>query len=612
MGQNYAVDKWSAAVKPTAGNAVVIAFLGSRRTLPPSNTLPLAFGATQQPEKPKPQPKPKKRNPPVLDIGAAFGRQSAGGVCLSAGNRAAKSAHLYPSRNGRVADVSGCLNVVAETLADVLQDSWLAFTAPASLSGCLNLPSQQLARLRVDDAIVYPVINRLNGCTTAEISAILALQACANPRYSGSLKTAHCAVTQQIGKPVASCGRGGWRKGAITPCEWYPIVLPNTPDNGKTPKPAGNAVPLDFWQKRQRFSPRELPIPFGKRSKTRHIPPLDNYIMLNKITARSGSLKLNPLSAGIKADMAGYCWLGEITLPPDDFAALGLDNRIGSETEITLDINGNLFVFMAENVSDNRQFANRSYTVSGRSLTAKLGADYAAANRSVITQNHYASQIAQMQVADLGFTLDWRAADWLIPADVYNPADKTPIAVIQDLAAACGAFVYSHPSEPKLTVLPRWQVGAWEIKDTAAAVNIPANIILQISGQKTVATQCHGVFAWGTVAPHAKGASIVRNGTDGTPLAGALSHAVYTDLIPCQAAGIAALSDSGTHKTETLTLPLAESYGLGVATLGAVWQIAEPSGAWQGRVTGVVLSVAVENEVPVIKQTVTVDRYLGT
>jgi hypothetical protein len=140
-------------------------------------------------------------------------------------------------------------------------------------------------------------------------------------------------------------------------------------------------------------------------------------------------------------------------------------------------------------------------------------------------------------------------------------------------------------------------------------VVVPASVITQISGSRRVAQRANGVFV---SANHLSGraADVYRTGTAREPRASALSHALYTDHDVLQAAGLAALSESGTHKIEVVTLPVADKYALPLAQKGQIWQIAEPTGSWQGVVTGITLDVKISGDAPEVWQTVTIDRYL--
>lgn len=75
-------------------------------------------------------------------------------------------------------------------------------------------------------------------------------------------------------------------------------------------------------------------------------------------------------------------------------------------------------------------------------------------------------------------------------------------------------------------------------------------------------------------------------------------------------AGIAILSDSGTHGDYTLKLRWADKYNLPLAQLGEIWQFNDPEGAWRGVITGVGIDVDQDNDSPTVWQSITIDRYL--
>ena len=337
--------------------------------------------------------------------------------------------------------------------------------------------------------------------------------------------------------------------------------------------------------------------------------------MHNKITADINGEPLDLLALTLTTDTDSYCWQGDITLSPASFAKLKIDQRAaGDEAVITVRINGHRWDILAEDYRDTRKFIGHSYTVTGRSITAKLGADYAKGRHSKYDAARYARQIADEQLNLLPYRIAaWEAVDWLIPGDTYTVSGQTPIEVIADLARAAGGFVESHPYEAQLFVRPVWRQPAWG-KPTPA-LTIPANLILSVSGQRRISERCNAVrltpAAEQIGGAKAKGGLVYREGTDQQPEASTLTHAAYTDTDVMRAAGIHALSETGTHKIETVTLPWAEKYQLPLASLGAVWAFAEGGQTWQGVIKGVSVAVELDGGAPVVTQTVTIDRYLG-
>lgn len=329
--------------------------------------------------------------------------------------------------------------------------------------------------------------------------------------------------------------------------------------------------------------------------------------MHNQISCSIDGKAVNILSANIKTDMQSYCWQGEITIAPADFAKIDRNKAKGDEPLIDLNINGTRWVFALEDVRDNRQFTAYSYSLSGRSITARLGADYAKTKTGVIKEALYARQIADSVLQYTDFTIGaWEIADWLIPADTYDLSGKSPLAVIADIAQAAGGFVESDKTAKKLYVKPRWQKPAWELAGATAQVIVPSSVIVSISGQLQTQPRYNAVRLHGS----SKGKLIYRQNEDKALEAGVQHHALYTDDAPMIAQGIALLSESGKHKLETLKMPWHERYHISLAQLGELWQVNEHSGAWRGVVQGVSIEISLDNDAPIVWQNIVLDRYL--
>ena len=459
----------------------------------------------------------------------------------------------------------------------------------------------------------------LRRCVAQHIPVAVPLRGCHRLRYPVAPLLVSCATVHYWGKALRSCHIVRYQRAVRPPCEYYPIPLPPPPPD-LSPcriRPPSDRLPLPFARRRiSRDSARlALPLRCWHDGNTNDLPILPGYIMHNKITADINGEPLDLLALNLTTDTASYCWQGDITLSPASFAKLNIDGRAaGDEAVITLRINGNRWDILAEDYRDTRKFIGHSYTVTGRSITAKLGADYAKGRHSKYDAARYARQIADEQLNLLPYTIAaWEAVDWLIPGDTYTVSGQTPVEVIADLAYAAGAYVESHPYEAQLFVRPVWRQPAWA-KPTPA-LTIPANLILSVSGQRRISERCNAVrltpAAEQIGGAKAKGGLVYREGTDQQPEASTLTHAAYTDTDVMRAAGIHALSETGTHKIETVQLPWAEKYQLPLASLGAVWAFAEQGQTWQGVIKGVSVAVELDGGAPVVTQTVTIDRYLG-
>ena len=580
----------------------------------PSDRIPLPLGGGQTPPPPKPKNVPISGCTPVRTAPAATV-----GTCLRVHDHGARISTCRQLHYRPAADIGRCWRLRMAPLPSLAACTRITLPTAAPVARCYRIHNAALPLL----GGCYHGHNvrgwLLRRCVAQHIPVAVPLRGCHRLRYPVAPRLVSCATVHYWGKALRSCHIVRYRRAVRPPCEYYPIPLPPPPPD-LSPcriRPPSDRLPLPFARRRiNRDSARlALPLRCWHDGNTNDLPILPGYIMHNKITADLNGEPLDLLALTLTTDTASYCWQGDITLSPASFAKLKIDQRAaGDEAVITIRINGNRWDILAEDYRDTRKFIAHSYTVTGRSITAKLGADYAKGRHSKYDAARYARQIADEQLNLLPYRIAaWEAVDWLIPGDSYTVSGQTPIEVIADLAHAAGAYVESHPYEAQLFVRPVWRQPAWA-KPTPQ-LTIPANLILSVSGQRRISERCNAVrvtpAAEQVGGAKAKGGLVYREGTDQQPEASTLTHAAYTDTDVMRAAGIHALSETGTHKIETVQLPWAEKYQLPLASLGAVWAFAEGGQTWQGVIKGVSVVVELDGGAPVVTQTVTIDRYMG-
>ena len=569
---------------------------------------------------PKPPQPHKPKNVPISGCTALRTAPAATvSTCLRVHDHGARISTCRQLRYRPAADIGRCWRLRMTPLPSLAACTRVTLPTAAPVARCYRIHNAALPLL----GGCYHGHNvrgwLLHRCVAQHIPVAVPLRGCHRLRYPVAPLLVSCATVHYWGKALRSCHIVRYQRAVRPPCEYYPIPLPPPPPD-LSPcriRPPSDRLPLPFARRRiSRDSARlALPLRCWHDGDTNDLPILPGYIMHNKITADLNGDPLDLLALNLTTDTASYCWQGDITLSPASFAKLGIDQRAaGDEAVITLRINGNRWDILAEDYRGTRKFIGHSYSVTGRSITAKLGADYAKGRHSKYDAARYARQIADEQLNLLPYRIAaWEAVDWLIPGDTYTISGQTPIEVIADLAKAAGGFVESHPYEAQLFVRPIWRQPAWA-KPTPA-LTIPANLILSVSGQRRISERCNAVrltpAAEQIGGAKAKGGLVYREGTDQQPEASTLTHAAYTDADVMRAAGIHAISETGTHKIETVTLPWTEKYQLPLASLGAVWAFAEQGQTWQGIIKGVSVAVELDGGAPVVTQTVTIDRYLG-
>lgn len=405
------------------------------------------------------------------------------------------------------------------------------------------------------------------------------------------------------------------RTQAAVPVPWRYYAIPDdTPPpivNSCRIRPPSSRLPLNLTRKRNGLPSSQLPLPLTcwHDQAPAFVPDLRSYIVLNTITATLGGIAIDPIDFNIKTDLDSYCWQGGIKISDSQYQKVKakLDVARGSEPLVIVTVNGVSYSFIAEEISRNRVFGNYSYSISGRSITAQLGKDYAHSQGGTINQDLYASQIINMQLADLPFSIDrFEVKDWLIPAGTLNTSNQTPISIISQIAQACGAEAISDPLEPKLSIIPRWKKPAWEMATATADLVIPMGVVQSISDQKKVNPRYNTV----TLIGRTQGSEVYRAREGRNLIAPVANWYLYTDRDCVIPRGIQLLSDSGTHGLYTLKIRVANKYNMPLVELGQILQISDPEGAWKGIVTGVSLDVGRDNDAITVWQTVNIDRYL--
>ncbi len=350
------------------------------------------------------------------------------------------------------------------------------------------------------------------------------------------------------------------QKAVPVPCRFYPIPEAPLPPlvNVCRIRPPSSRLPISLTRQRHRLPSSALPLPLAcwHDQTPKFIPNLRSYIVHNQISATLGGVSVDLTGFDIKSDMAGFCWQGKIDLTPSQYNKIKHKLAVprGEEPLIIVDLNGFKFAFLAEDLTRSRQFNQHSYSIGGRSITAQLGADYAHAQglsgSGMINLDSYASQIVQQQLADLPVTIDrLDVADWLIPANAYSLTNKTPIAVIADIARACGGFVVSDPLLATLSIKPRWKKPAWEVAAASPNVVVPMDVARIISDRTDVKPRYNTVMLVGIAANE-----IYRNRQGRDLIAPIENNSLYTDRDCVVPRGIEVLSNSGTHGLYTVKM----------------------------------------------------------
>ena len=493
-----------------------------------------------------------------------------------------------------------------------------------SLTACQVVNHKDGYLIHNDHTAKTKAFKLLSDCTAPKLSAVVHYGSGVGVDFSKTLLY-HTCQTSSIAPIVqtqselyykkantqlsAHCHRFSTEQAIVVPCRYYPIALPPKPQ--KSPcgdKPPPNRLPLPLTRKANVFKSYALPLPFicfnqisiiGTNPNHPNLntptitPTQKGYIMHHTITASLDGTPIDPLSFSIKTDMSSFCFSGQVEIGVQDFNAIKdkLARPNGQEPVLTVKVNTATFAFICEDITHNQRFAQNTISLSGRSITAHLSKDYAQA-QPLDNVDLYASQVVSKQLENLSITAKFGIDDYLIPKGSYTTTGKTPIGVLDDIAKACGGFLYSDPNKAQISLLPRYKAPVWQA--------MSADVILAQDVIKTLSTTAikQPLYNTVTLVGQHQGGIVYRADLGQDKDAPVSDNPLYTEQTNIIKAGIAILSDSGNKHKISLVIPFNDN----LAKLGSVWQIG--AGGEQAIVQSVTVSVTVSNGVVSSWQTV--------
>lgn len=590
---------------------------------PPKDRLPFTLNrklgtidvALPTDQTPPPKPPPKNPFKPLIAGCASFTTLPSVGVavCHSDKHTVGAVSTCTPINTAPMHTLGRCVGVATLPFYHLANCQKTSTTKPTSLANCQSV--WQVRHHHLSACTFAPVVKAVQygGCVAVFDGAKRHFHTCQTTTTTPIIHKANCTHIKGVSRAVSSCQTHTISQAHPVPCRFYPIPEPPVPPPVSVCqiRPSSDRLPFALRRKSHQVQGLEMDaLPFALTC-WHDLPPSQTpnkgtYIVHNTITATIGGLTIEPLNFSIKTDMDSFCWQGSVEITSKSYERIKtkVDVERGQEALISVAINGHYFVVLCEDVSKTRSFVNHSYTLSGRSVTAHLSKDYA--NFVKLNNELYASQIVGEALANLPITADFGVDDWLTQATMSG----TPIAIIDSVARACGGFVMSDKADGKLYIRKRYKVPAWELATTTPDHIVPLDVIKSISEQKRTNPRFNAVI----LTSSKEGAVVYREREGRDRHAPVSQNELYTDQACIIPAGIAILSDSGTHQTASLTMRWADKYNLPLATLGEIWQVNDKMGnaddAWRGIVQSVSIDVRVDNGVPTVWQVVGLDRYL--
>lgn len=387
-------------------------------------------------------------------------------------------------------------------------------------------------------------------------------------------------------QPLASATVAPWGRAARVQAFGTAYTPPASPPEGES------------------FTPNDLTAPLA-------LGPADTYHQAHTLTVtdlRTGTA-LQVDSVRLALDDGAAFWTLTAEGPPALYAVL-----TGGEQPALLrvDLDGHVWAFVVETVTRPRRSTPARVGFGGRSVAAVADAPYQFALTYSADAPTTAAQLCAGALLAAGVALDWKLADWLIPAGAVS-IQGTPMDVVRAVAGAVGAVVTAHPSDYRITVQSRYELLPNEWAYAPPDVQLHSSAVESETFDRADKPAYTGVF----VAGQQGGAlGYVRlEGTSGGDQAPMVTDPLLTDEVALTERARAVFGAGGQQARVSRVVPVCTGAGQpGVFERGQLVRCvdaAENGAAGQAIWHGMVRSVAVSAQMPVVQQTLGFERHTG-
>jgi hypothetical protein len=406
-------------------------------------------------------------------------------------------------------------------------------------------------------------------------------------------------------KSESSC----WQDGRKPPSGTYTWTHPVTPPHVCYDIPSALSVPLVF---KDAFVPSSDIIFYCAGSATtvppaaQTVPIRRSYIVINSIHLKrvSDNIEIPDATISMSIDMDSWTWGFSATLPASAMSLVQPDGS-GDPVLLEVSINGVPYRMVAESIKRDRVFGKSTITVTGRGQSANLSDPYSSVksftNSGAMTANQLMEEALKENGVSIGWAVDWRIDDWLVPAGVWTHRG-TYMSAVTTIAASVGAFIQPDPVAHTLIVLPRSPVVPWDLATTTANIQLPSAPVIQESISWENRAEYDSVYVSGSATGGVLG-KVVRTGSGGLSTAPMVTDILITHPVAARQRGIYELSKYGKATKYQLTLPILPETG--IIMPGKIVRYTDDGNSN----TGVVDSVRVNVTLPKASQTIDITTY---
>lgn len=340
----------------------------------------------------------------------------------------------------------------------------------------------------------------------------------------------------------------------------------------------------------------------------RQVPTLLVYYQMNVATVsrlpERTPLNFKSLTISLDVDSFGARWSGSVD--ENGFDLIRPSGLTRHQIEVTL--NGQVWHLIVEQPGRSLKFAGNEFTVSGRGLVAELAEPHTARRSLVSTADRNLHQLAEDELVNTGWSVNWSTEFWLVPAGAWSYDALTPIQAVARLAQAPGAVIVPDESLRTLDVLPRYPVNPWSWATATPDWLIPGAASYRLSSDWSEKPLYNAVVVTG----ESQGVlcNVTRQGSAGDISAPVVVDPLITHQDGGRERGRNVIADHGVQSIETIQLPLrAAPDEPGLIRPLELIQYTDAGGSWRGLCVGSQVNVEWGRGALTIKQTIKVERH---
>ncbi|GEM_PF-2874575 len=243
----------------------------------------------------------------------------------------------------------------------------------------------------------------------------------------------------------------------------------------------------------------------------------------------------------------------------------------GEPVDVRIELNGHIIRGVAENISRTKAFGSNKYSVSGRSIAARMAEPFESPEAYANSSARNATQVINDLLTGTGWTYTFDLIDWLIPAGALNLQSATTMDVISTIAKAAGGIVIAHTDVKDIQLLPRNKAPFWTLSEAIEDHQLIDSVILSQNDNPANTPLYNAVFVRGEQL--GVSTKIKRENTLGDKLAADVVDPLITHIDVARQRGTAELAEAGKGATFNYTTTVMD--GLPIIKPGALIAVDE-------------------------------------